>query len=221
MNFIASNQDQELTVYHYDENTKAFAFKNTMTIEANTGLPANSTAVAPPPIEPGTLAVFDNNQWQLLEDNRGIVYDIHTKAPSQYQALGPLPNDKTTLEPQPFEHWVNQQWIVDNQLVIADQLNKVDADVQAFLRNEDATVLVDGYEFQMDPNTRKYLLEVITLYSAIGSTPDDFEWRDINNQMHSADLNFLTSIASAREAQERAVWSKSFSDKATIRAQAL
>lgn len=105
----------------------------------------------------------------------------------------------------------------EEELTAVESLKAVEVERDAALSAEDFTVTVGDNVFQMDPKTRKYLLEVISLYSAVGSAPADFEWRDINNVMHPADLPFLINLALLRSAEEKAIWAKSFADKAAIR----
>lgn len=78
------------------------------------------------------------------------------------------------------------------------------------LNDPDATVLVNGSVFQAGPSSMADLNDALTTFTALGSVPEGFEWRDQDNINHSADLSLLASIAAARAEQKNIIWQQSW-----------
>ncbi|PZT65515.1 tail fiber assembly protein, partial [Escherichia coli] len=67
-----------MKIYNLLAGTNEFIGEGDAYIPPHTGLPANSTDIAPPDIPAGFVAVFnsDESSWHLVEDHRGkTVYD--------------------------------------------------------------------------------------------------------------------------------------------------
>ncbi|EMQ2084197.1 tail fiber assembly protein, partial [Yersinia enterocolitica] len=91
------------------------------------GLPAHSVADAPI-IQPKTgMALVRDltaNQWVIVADHRHqTVYDIETKYESIIFALGPIPKNKTLIQPMhEFDIWTGTAWEVDQQALKASHI---------------------------------------------------------------------------------------------------
>jgi hypothetical protein len=77
----------------------------------------------------GTSAEGDG--WQLIEDNRGNVWDTTTKTQTTHTELGPLPAGLTQRQPNTFDSWNGSEWAYDVTLEIAATLPTVIAAVNA------------------------------------------------------------------------------------------
>ncbi len=78
MAFRMSEQPRTIKIYNLLAGTNEFIGEGDAYIPPHTGLPANSTDIAPPDI-PLALAVFNSDEasWHLVEDHRGkTVYDV-------------------------------------------------------------------------------------------------------------------------------------------------
>ncbi|MCM4423806.1 tail fiber assembly protein, partial [Escherichia coli] len=78
--------------------TNEFIGEGDAYIPPHTGLPANSTYIAPPDIPAGFVAVFnsDESSWHLVEDHRGkTVYDVASGDALFISELGSLPESVT------------------------------------------------------------------------------------------------------------------------------
>ena len=73
MDFRMSEQPRTITIYNLLAGTNEFIGEGDAYIPPHTGLPANSTDIAPPDIPAGFVAVFnsDESSWHLVEDHRG------------------------------------------------------------------------------------------------------------------------------------------------------
>ncbi len=79
MAFRMSEQPRTIKIYNLLSGTNEFIGEGDAYIPPHTGLPANSTYIAPPDIPAGFVAVFNSDEasWHLVEDHRGkTVYDV-------------------------------------------------------------------------------------------------------------------------------------------------
>ncbi|MCV5649006.1 tail fiber assembly protein, partial [Escherichia coli] len=68
-----------MRVFNLLDGTNEFIGESDAYIPPYTGLPANTTDIAPPDVEAGFVAVFnsENKSWNIVEDHRGkTVYDV-------------------------------------------------------------------------------------------------------------------------------------------------
>ena len=71
MAFRMSEQPRTIKIYNLLAGTNEFIGEGDAYIPPHTGLPANSTDIAPPDIPAGFVAVFnsDESSWHLVEDH--------------------------------------------------------------------------------------------------------------------------------------------------------
>lgn len=98
MAFRMSEQSRTVKIYNLLAGTNEFIGEGDAYIPPHTGLPANSTDIAPPEIPAGFVAVFnsENESWNIVEDHRGkTVYDVASGTrclflnPDRYQRMSP------------------------------------------------------------------------------------------------------------------------------------
>ncbi|VCX22362.1 Prophage tail fiber assembly protein TfaE [Escherichia coli] len=102
MAFRMSEQPRTITIYNLLAGTNEFIGEGDAYIPPHTGLPANSTDIAPPDIPAGFVAVFNSDEasWHLVEDHRGkTVYDVASGDALFISELGSLP-ENVTLSPE-------------------------------------------------------------------------------------------------------------------------
>ncbi|MHA3493178.1 tail fiber assembly protein, partial [Yersinia enterocolitica] len=115
------------------------------------GLPAHSVADAPV-IQPktGMALVRDltENQWITVADHRHqTVYDIETKTESIISALGPMPHNKTLIQPtHEFDRWTGTAWKVDQQALKASHIAAAVQQKTALIKqvSEHINILLDA-----------------------------------------------------------------------------
>lgn len=103
MAFRMSEQARTIKIYNLLAGTNEFIGEGDAYIPPHTGLPANSTDIAPPDIPAGFVAVFNSDEasWHLVEDHRGkTVYDVASGDALFISELGPLPENVTRLSPE-------------------------------------------------------------------------------------------------------------------------
>ncbi|EQB7882898.1 tail fiber assembly protein [Escherichia coli] len=117
MDFRMSEQSRTIKIYNLLAGTNEFIGEGDAYIPPHTGLPANSTDIAPPDIPAGFVAVFNNDEasWHLVEDHRGkTVYDVKSGDALFISELGPLPNHVTWLSPDgEYQKWNGTSWVKD------------------------------------------------------------------------------------------------------------
>ncbi len=119
MAFRMSEQARTIKIYNLLAGTNEFIGEGDAYIPPHTGLPANSTDIAPPDIPAGFVAVFNSDEasWHLVEDHRGkTVYDVASGDELFISELGPLPENVTWLSPEgEFQKWNGTAWVKDTE----------------------------------------------------------------------------------------------------------
>ncbi len=103
MAFRMSEQSRTIKIYNLLAGTNEFIGEGDAYIPPHTGLPANSTDIAPPDTPAGFVAVFNSEKesWHLVEDHRGkTVYNVESGSALFISELGPLPENVTWLSPE-------------------------------------------------------------------------------------------------------------------------
>lgn len=117
MTFEMTGKTRTITVYNLRADTAEFIGKSDAYIPPYTGLPANSTVIAPPKIPAGKVAVFnaDKQEWALHEDHRGkVVYDSAMGQRLYITDIGSLPENTVTTSPSSdFDKWNGKAWVKD------------------------------------------------------------------------------------------------------------
>ena len=119
MAFRMSEQPRTIKIYNLLAGTNEFIGEGDAYIPPHTGLPANSTDIAPPDIPAGFVAVFNSDEasWHLVEDHRGkTVYDVASGDALFISELGPLPENVTWLSPGgEYQKWNGTAWVKDTE----------------------------------------------------------------------------------------------------------
>lgn len=159
----------------------------------HTGLPANSTDIAPPDIPAGFVAVFNSDEasWHLVEDHRGkTVYDVVSGDALFISELGPLPENVTWLSPAgEYQRWDGVSWVKDEE---AEKLFRIrEAEEKKARLIQEATdniaILQDAVNLEIATNEeisqlnswRKYRVLVSRIDT---STAPDIVWPELMNQ---------------------------------------
>lgn len=91
--------------------------------EGNWLIPAMAFADAPPKPKAGFAIVHTpgaDQVWSLVPDHRGMVYQVETGAPLQWEELGPLSDNLTASPyPGPGNRWDGNEWTYDDALAQA------------------------------------------------------------------------------------------------------
>ncbi|MGT3243426.1 tail fiber assembly protein [Yersinia enterocolitica] len=140
-----------VTLYHYDAVSLEYASAGMEYLPLGVGLPAHSVADAPL-IQPkaGMALVRDltENRWITVEDHRHkMVYDIETKNESIISALGPMPHNKTQLQPtHEFDIWTGTAWEIDQQALKARHIATAAQQKTALIKqvSEHINILLDA-----------------------------------------------------------------------------
>ncbi|CAN7192071.1 phage tail assembly chaperone [Trinickia sp. LjRoot230] len=94
-----------MNVYHYDPSTGEYVGQSTADaspLEPDVHLvPACATEVAPPACASGSIAVFHDGEWSVVDDHRGKTFWRPDGTQMAMQTLGPLPADALIEAPKP------------------------------------------------------------------------------------------------------------------------
>lgn len=148
------------------------------------------------------------------------------------EELGTLPITVDMANPEGLEHFTavidyvrsNPELVAPfyvEPLTIEQRKLALKADVERLrdeaLEDPNATVTTSGgIVWQVPPSAMKSLNEALTLFTAMGSTPEGYEWRDIDDVKHPAALSLLVEIGAARSVQLNSIWQQSWALKDLI-----
>ncbi|END9091171.1 tail fiber assembly protein [Yersinia enterocolitica] len=140
-----------VTLYHYDAESLEYTSADMEYLPFGVGLPAHSVADMPliqPKTDMALVRDLTVNQWVTIEDHRHkTVYDIETKTESIISALGPMPHNKTQLQPtHEFDQWTGAAWEVDQQALKASHITAAVQQKTTFIKqvSEHINILLDA-----------------------------------------------------------------------------
>ncbi|MGH1461233.1 MAG: hypothetical protein ACRBB6_04275 [Neptuniibacter sp.] len=112
--------------------------------------------------------------------------------------------------------FTDTEWAARVQESKAQKIVQIEEERKAAIEDVEATVSVGGITFQADPYSMDQLNDALTIFTALGGTPEGYEWRDITNTNHPADLTLLAQIAAARAADVNTQWQISWTRKDAV-----
>lgn len=188
MSIRLSEEANIIKVYNYLVTTGEFIGESDAYIPTGTGLPANSTDIAPPKAKKGNTVIFHDGVWLQTSDYRGMtVYSISTGQPSIYSDIGELSQDYTFLEPNSqFDEWNGVEWVKnterEKECIIAANENKKASLLS--VANSEITVLSDAVEFDIATDDDVRLLPLWRKYRVLLTRIDtnqvvDITWPEV------------------------------------------
>lgn len=189
MTFKMSAEAQTIRVFNYLDGTNEFVGESDAYIPPHTGLPANSTDIAPPDIPAGFAAVFnaDEMKWHLMEDHRGkTVYSTETGVAVTVSELGSLPENVTSVSPDgEYQRWNGSQWVTDEEARRNALINQAAEKKAGLLKQmgEQIAVLQDAVDFgEATPEEQEQLTALrklrIKLNRIQPENAPDIDWSD-------------------------------------------
>ncbi|AEJ56048.1 MULTISPECIES: tail fiber assembly protein [Enterobacteriaceae] len=189
MTFKMSAEAQTIRVFNYLDGTNEFIGESDAYIPPHTGLPANSTDIAPPDIPAGFAAVFnaDEMKWHLMEDHRGkTVYSTETGVAVTVSELGSLPENVTSVSPDgEYQRWNGSQWVTDEEARRNALINQAAEKKAGLLKQmgEQIAVLQDAVDFgEATPEEQEQLTALrklrIKLNRIQPENAPDIDWSD-------------------------------------------
>ncbi|MEC9884025.1 tail fiber assembly protein [Escherichia marmotae] len=189
MTFKMSAEAQTIRVFNYLDGTNEFIGESDAYIPPHTGLPANSTDIAPPDIPAGFAAVFnaDEMKWHLMEDHRGkTVYSTETGVAVTVSELGSLPENVTSVSPDgEYQRWNGSQWVTDEEARRNALINQAAEKKAGLLKQmgEQIAVLQDAIDFgEATPEEQEQLTALrklrIKLNRIQPENAPDIDWSD-------------------------------------------
>ena len=204
MAFRMSEQSRTVKIYNLLAGTNEFIGEGDAYIPPHTGLPANSTDIAPPEIPAGFVAVFnsENESWIIVEDHRGkTVYDVASGDALFISELGPLPENVTWLSPAgEYQKWDGVSWVKDEE---AEKLFRIrEAEEKKARLIQEATdniaILQDAVNLEIATTEENSQLDSWRKYRVLvsridTSTAPDIVWSELMNQGYVQEDEQITS----------------------------
>lgn len=142
MSFKFLDAEQQLVVHNFSPDTGEYVNTETVLIPAFTGLPADSTDIAPPEKSDGYARVFSDSGWANIEDHRGATVYLKSNGEAvSVSTLGALLDTVTFLAPASvYDAWSEEtgEWVEDGAARLAAETEAATALKEARL----------GYAFQ-------------------------------------------------------------------------
>lgn len=115
--FALKKTERTLTVFNYLAGTGEYIGSGDAFIPAGTGLPAYATHISPPETPAGMVALFINDAWQTVVDNRGkTAWRKETGQPHIISEPGELHAGLTFESPRSaYDIWDGMQWVKDEE----------------------------------------------------------------------------------------------------------
>ncbi|HAJ4358621.1 tail fiber assembly protein [Escherichia coli] len=190
MAFRMSEQPRTIKIYNLLAGTNEFIGEGDAYIPPHTGLPANSTDIAPPDIPAGFVAVFnsENKSWSLVEDHRGkTVYDVESGDALFISELGPLPENVTWLSPDgEYQKWDGTSWEKDKETEKLFQVREAEETKKSLMQvaSEHIAPLQDAVDLEIATEEETSLLTAWKKYRVLlnridTSTAPDIDWPTI------------------------------------------
>ncbi|MED8157155.1 tail fiber assembly protein, partial [Escherichia coli] len=179
-----------IKIYNLLAGTNEFIGEGDAYIPPHTGLPANSTDIAPPDIPAGFVAVFnsENKSWSLVEDHRGkTVYDVESGDALFISELGPLPENVTWLSPDgEYQKWDGTSWEKDKETEKLFQVREAEETKKSLMQvaSEHIALLQDAVDLEIATEEETSLLTAWKKYRVLlnridTSTAPDIDWPTI------------------------------------------
>lgn len=190
MAFRMSEQPRTIKIYNLLAGTNEFIGEGDAYIPPHTGLPANSTDIAPPDIPAGFVAVFnsENKSWSLVEDHRGkTVYDVESGDALFISELEPLPENVTWLSPDgEYQKWDGTSWEKDEETEKLFQVREAEETKKSLMQvaSEHIAPLQDAVDLEIATEEEASLLTAWKKYRVLlnridTSTAPDIDWPTI------------------------------------------
>lgn len=119
-------------------------------------IPAHAYLDAPPASPAGYIALRteDGSSWEMVEDQRGLVYDTNTGIALGWRELGPLP-EHLTKEPRTSasHHWQQGAWVLNPLAVHTTNVQNINHACEAAITagfQSDALGAPHQYSSQLD-----------------------------------------------------------------------
>ena len=164
-----------MKIYNYDKVTKEFVCESTASespLEPGVFLiPAFATSTKPPKVPKRMVAIFDetSNEWEVIENNRGVVFNTTTQESVLWTDFGILPNNYTSKQkPEGLFVWDGKDWVFDIITKTAlDVIEKRAAKLQQI--REIIVTIKSGKSFDGDEESQNRIVRALSRVSSTGT----------------------------------------------------
>ena len=108
-----ADQDSLVTLHTYHAKTKEYTGEYEYYWVKGMGIASNSTTTPPPSVQAKEVAIFEDNDWVVLQDNRGtVVYNTQNQQESVIDYVGTIKAGFTTIPPlSQYDTWSIDRWV--------------------------------------------------------------------------------------------------------------
>ena len=109
-----ADQDNLVTLHTYHAQTREYTGEYKYYWAKGMGIAANSTTTPPPHnVQAKEVAIFEDNTWVIVQDNRGtVVYNTENQQESVVDYVGVIKAGFTTIPPlSQYDTWSIDRWV--------------------------------------------------------------------------------------------------------------
>ena len=109
-----ADQDNLVTLHTYHAQTREYTGEYKYYWAKGMGIAANSTTTPPPHnVQAKEVAIFEDNTWVIVQDNRGtVVYNTENQQESVVDYIGVIKDGFTTISPSSqYDTWSVDMWV--------------------------------------------------------------------------------------------------------------
>ncbi|WP_036769302.1 tail fiber assembly protein [Photorhabdus australis] len=174
-----------IKVYHSNQITREFIASDIEYVMLGVSLSAGAYPDAPELPKSEDEAVCrseDKSHWEIVPDYRGkVAYDTLTRAPTEITEIGELPDTLTFKKPPTdFDKWDGKEWVVDEGLLKAHQINEAKQQQETLLQqaNDTISLLQDSVDLEVATDAEKSALlgwrkyRVLITHVDVNQAPD-------------------------------------------------
>jgi hypothetical protein len=130
-----------MQIYHYHPLTAEYLGQGKADpdplVKGNWLIPAHAVTDAPPTPGKNQAVLYQNGSWILVEDHRGqVVWDTRDRTETVISSPGPMPDNCTTVPPEPFQIWIDGRWQIDPEALAEAEKALVDEEWEAKVQAE-------------------------------------------------------------------------------------
>ena len=172
MKFEFSNEDRDIEVHQFNQQTKEFVNTETIQIKAHSGLPAGGFVGDLPEVPRGHVLILQDGAPVVVEDHRAdTIYSKTDGSLVSVNYIGALQADHTADPPGKNDKWENGKWVEDAAKV-AVELDKALAEKLIEIDKASKQQIESGFESHALGSVHRYdcrrSLDPVDLSLAIG-----------------------------------------------------
>ena len=196
-----ADQDNLITLHTYHAKTKEYTGEYEYYWVKGMGIAANSTTTPPPNVQAKEVAIFEDNDWVVVQDNRGtVVYNTENQQESVVDYIGDIKDGFTTISPSSqYDTWSVDMWV--DQRTEQQKLQDVTSLLKPLTRRQFKLALLENNLLSVIDNAISNISDPI-LKSRI-----EIEYVEATEFVRTSEsVKYMISLLELTEEQANSLW---------------